>query len=316
MVWWLGGSRRPSLRVALVRIILPLVLLLALAGVGTGYYYYRTTGDPFRMTYQVDRETYAMAPYFLWQAPRSEPIYRHPVMRDFYRWELSAFEQSRTVMGFMRSSAEKFLKWWQLYLGPALTLPLLALPWAVFDRKLRLPLLVLLFMFLGFSVQTWTLPHYFAPATAVLYLVVIQCMRHLRLWRWRNLPLGASLVSVIPLVLCALIVLRLTAVAAHAAIEPRWPRGNLDRVHVLRDLAQMPGKQLVVVNYGPHHDFDWEWVWNNADIDSSKIVWARDMGEAGDRELLDYFKDRTVWRMNGDDLPPRLNPYRNTDPPR
>jgi hypothetical protein len=316
MLWWLSGSRRPSLRVALVRIILPLVLLLALAGLGTGYYYYRTTGNAFRMTYQVDRETYATAPYFLWQTPRPEPTYHHAVMRDFYRWELNSFKQSRTLMGFIRSGAEKFRQWWQLYLGPALTLPLLALPWAAFDRKLRLPLLVLLFMFLGFSVQTWTLPHYFAPATAVLYLVVIQCMRHLSLWRWRSRPLGVSLVSVIPLVLSALIVLRLTAVVAHASIEPKWPRGNLDRVRVLGDLAQMPGKQLVIVNYGPHHDFDWEWVWNNAEIDSSKIVWARDMGDAGNRELLDYFKDRAVWRMNGDDSPPRLDPYRNTDPPR
>jgi hypothetical protein len=309
MLWWLTGSQRPSLRVALVRIILPLVLLLTLAAVGTGYYYYRTTGNPFRMTYQVDRETYAMAPYFLWQTPRPEPIYCHPVMRDFYRWELNSFKQGRTLMGFIRASAEKFRQWWQLYLGPALTLPLLALPWAAFDRKLRLPLLLLLFMFLGFSVQTWTLPHYFAPATGVLYLVVIQCMRHLSLWRWRNRRLGVSFVSVIPLVLCALIVLRLTAVVAHASIEPKWPRGNLDRVNVLRDLAQMPGQQLVVVSYGPHHDFDWEWAWNNAEIDRSKIVWARDMGDAGNQQLLDYFEGRTVWRMNGDDSPPSLQPY-------
>jgi hypothetical protein len=230
-------------------------------------------------------------------------------MRDFYRWELNWFNQSRTAMGFFRGSSEKFRQWWQLYLGPALTLPLLALPWAAFDRRLRLPLLVLLFMFLGFSVQTWTLPHYFAPATGVLYLVVMQCMRHLSLWRWRNRPLGASLVPIIPLVSCALIVLRLSAVVAHASIEPKWPRGNLDRVHMLRDLAQMPGRQLVIVTYGPHHDFDWEWVWNHAEIDSSKIVWARDMGDAGNRELLDYFKDRTVWRMNGDDSPPKLKPY-------
>jgi hypothetical protein len=309
IAWWLAGPRRPPLRVTLVRIIVPIVLLLTLAGLGTGYYYWRVTGDPFRMTYQVDRQTYATAPYFLWQTPRPEPLYHHQVMRDFYRWELSAFRQSRTVDGFFRSSAEKARQWWQLYLGPALTLPFFALPWAIFDRKLRLPLLVLAFLFVGFSVQTWTLPHYFAPATGVLYLLVMQCMRHLRLWHWRNHPLGVSLVSIIPLVACALIVLRLTAVVAHASIEPKWPRGNRDRIQVLHDLSQLPGKQLVVVNYGLHHDFDWDWVWNSADIDSSTIVWARDMGDPGNQELLNYFNDRTVWRMNGDDSPPRLQPY-------
>jgi hypothetical protein len=316
MALWLTGSRRPPLRVTLVRIFLPLVLLLTLAAIGTGYYYYRVTGDPLRMTYQVNRETYATAPYFLWQTPRPEPVYHHQVMRDFYRWELGRFNDNRTAAGFLHSSFVKFQQWWQLYLGPALTLPLLALPWAAFDRRVRLPLLVLAALFLGFSVQTWTLPHYFSPATAVLYLVVTQCMRHLRVWRWRRRPLGASLVSMIPLVGCALIVLRLTAVIAHASIEPRWPRGNLERVAVMRELEQLPGKQLVVVNYGPHHDVDWEWVWNHAEIDSSKVVWARDMGDPNNQALLNYFKDRNVWQMNGDASPPQLTPYSDAGEPK
>jgi hypothetical protein len=309
IAFWLTGSRRPPLRLALRRTVLPLVLLLAIGALCTGYYYRQVTGNPFRLTYQVDRDTYATAPYFLWQTPQPEPSYHHQVMRDFYRWELDGFNQDRTVAGFFRSSWDKLIRGWQLYLGPALTLPLLAFPWTLFDRKLRLPSLLLAFTFLGFSVQTWTLPHYFAPATAVLYLVVIQCMRHLRLWRWHNRAFGVSLVRLIPLVLCAVIVLRLTAVGVHASIEPKWPRGNLDRLQIMRDLARIPGKQLVVVDYGPHHDFDWEWVWNNAEIDSSKVVWARDMGDTGNQDLLNYFNDRRVWRINGDASPPKLESY-------
>ncbi len=71
----------------------------------------------------------------------------------------------------------------------------------------------------------------------------------------------------------------------------------------------MPGRQLVIVRYGTHHDVDWEWVWNAADIDDSKVVWARDMGEAANQELLEYFKDRRVWRLNGDDPVPELKAY-------
>jgi len=316
IVLWLTRSRRPPPRLALVRIILPLVVVLALASLGTSQYYYRVTGSPFRMTYQVNRDAYAMAPYFLWQTPRREPSYHHQVMRDYYRWELDRFEDSRTVAGFFRSSAEKLRQWWQLYLGPSLTLPLLALPWAALDRKLRLPWLVLALLAIASSVQTWTLPHYLAPATAVFYLVVTQCMRHLRRWRWRNRPLGEALIPTIPLVGCALMVLRLTAISAQASIEPKWPRGNLERVEVMRELTQMPGKQLVVVNYGPHHDVDWEWVWNNAEIDTSKIVWARDMGDSRNQDLFNYFKDRRVWRMNGDASPPSLKPYWDAGSPK
>jgi hypothetical protein len=311
---WLLGRKRPPLRVSLPRIVLPIAVLLVLGGLVTSYYYYRVTGNPFRMTYQVNRATYATAPYFLWQTPQPEPAYHHEIFRSFYRWELGRFEESRTLRGFLTSSAVKVQQWWQFYIGPALTVALMALPWAIRDRRLRLPLLVLGCMVLGFAVQTWTLPHYFSPATAVLYLVITQCMRHLSLWRWRSRPLGASVIAIIPLVACALILLRVTAVIAHAPIEPSWPRGNLERVRIMHELQQMPDRQLVIVSYGPHHDVDWEWVWNAADIDNSKAVWARDMGEAANQELLNYFKDRRVWRLNGDDPRPELKSYWDTRP--
>jgi hypothetical protein len=65
---------------------------------------------------------------------------------------------------------------------------------------------------------------------------------------------------------------------------------------------------LVIVGYGPDHDLNQEWVYNAADIDTAKIVWARDMGDRDNQELLQYFRDRKVWRLNADQSPPRLEP--------
>jgi len=306
---WVAGLGHPALRLSVPRVVLPILLVLILAGVAMGYYYYRVTGSPFRMAYQVNRATYATAPYFLWQTPRPDPAYRHEIFRSFYHWELGRFEDSLTIRGFLRSSAVKVEQWWQFYLGLTLVLPFLALPWAIGDRKLRFAFAVLACLALGFVVQTWTLPHYFAPATALLFLVVTQCIRHLRLWRRREGRFGESLVRLIPLAACALIVVRVAAVLAHAPIEPPWPRGNLQRPRIAHELEQMPGQQLVIVSYGEHHDVDWEWIWNRADIDGSKVVWARDMGDAANRELLAYFKGRQVWRLNGDDPAPALKAY-------
>lgn len=39
------------------------------------------------------------------------------------------------------------------------------------------------------------------------------------------------------------------------------------------------------------------------------VVWARDKGETRNRDLLQYFDDRHVWQINGDDSPPRLESY-------
>ncbi len=71
---WLLGRRRPPLRRS-VPCVLSILVILIVAGASTGYYYHRVTGSALRMTYQVNRQTYAMAPYFLWQTPRPEPEY-------------------------------------------------------------------------------------------------------------------------------------------------------------------------------------------------------------------------------------------------
>ena len=120
--------------------------------------------------------------------------------------------------------------------------------------------------------------------------------------------MGVALVRALPTIACAMVLLRVGAAASHAQIEPAWPRGNLDRVAIARQLETAPGRHLVIVSYGPHHDVDWEWVYNAADIDTAKIVWARATGPQEDEELLRYFHDRKVWHLNGDESPARLEP--------
>ncbi len=309
---WLAGKDRPPVMLSLVRVVFPMLVTLVIGGLATGFYYSRVTGSPFRMTYEVNRSQYATAPYFIWQTPRPEPVYHHAVMRDYYRWELGEFERNRTIEGYVERGAQKIASWWQFYLGPLLTVPLLALPWVVRQRRMRLPVLICAAMIGGFAVQTWTLPHYFSPATGALYLLLVQGLRHLRQW-WGGV--GKAVVRALPLLACAMIVLRVTAAATHTHVEPDWPRGNLERAAIVRELRQLPGSQLVLVRYGSHHDVDREWVWNDASIDAARVVWARDMGTDQNRELLQYFRHRRVWRINGDDPSPKLEEYSAGAPP-
>jgi hypothetical protein len=319
MLFWLTGKNHPPLRRSLPKVIVPILLTLLIAAAATGYYYFRVTGSPFRMAYQVNRDTYATAPYFIWQTPRPEPVYHHVVVRDFYRWELSEFERNRTLTGYLSRSAEKIFSWWQFYLGALLTLPLLAFPRVVRQRKMRLPLLICAAMAAGFAVQTWTMPHYFSLATGALYILLTQGVRHL--WQWsptrRNagraaigsVSVGRALVRAIPVLACAMILLRVTSAAAHVSIEPAWPRGDLERSAVLSNMEQRPGNQLVIVRYGAHHDPVREWVYNEANIDAAKVVWARDMGKEGNQELLQYFRGRSAWLVEGDNPAPQPAPY-------
>jgi len=325
LIVWLFRERFS--RRILTGVLLPLILLLSAFAVATGYYYARVTGSPFRMTYQVNRETYATAPYFLWQKPRPEPVYHHKIMQDYYRLELTQFDENRTLVGFLRRTRDKLGSAWLFYLGPALSLPLLAFPWIVRDCRMRFPLAALAVFVAGLTPQTWTLPHYLAPATALLYLVLLQCMRHIRLWKGRHSLQGAAAVHMIVVVCCAVFLLRIAAASTHTAIEPAWPRGNLDRAAIIHQLSHQPGYHLIIVRYQPppgvQHDVDREWVYNAADIDSAKIVWARDMGTEKNEELLNYFHDRHiwqhvsqhVWQLNGDQSSPTLEPYESAFSP-
>jgi hypothetical protein len=51
------------------------------------------------------------------------------------------------------------------------------------------------------------------------------------------------------------------------------------------------------------------WVYNNADIDHSKVVWANDMSATENAELVTFFKDRHVWLIAPDANPAKLSPY-------
>jgi hypothetical protein len=106
-----------------------------------------------------------------------------------------------------------------------------------------------------------------------------------------------------------MILLRVGAAAAHLRIESPWPRGNLERAMIVRQLQHLHGQNLVIMAYGPQHNLAREWVYNDADIDAAKIVWARDMGKYDNRELLQYFRGRKVWLVQADDPVPQAIPY-------
>jgi hypothetical protein len=311
LLMWFFGKDHPPARILLSRAVLPLFTILLIAGVATGYYYDRVTGNPFRMAYQVNQDAYGIAPYFLFQPPNPEPHYHHPMMRDTYHRVLTEnYLPTRSLPGLLAKLAEKFLDLWRFHLGPVLTIPLFAFSCLFRDRKMRWPLVAQGAFLIALLPVTWTLPHYFAPATALLYVLLLQCMRHLRLWQWHGKPVGTALVRSIPVICCAMILIRLTAVAAHAAIEAPWPRGNLDRAQIVRQLSQIPERHLVIVHYGVNwaleHDPGHEFVYNSADIDNARIVWAHDMG-AANQQLINYFRDRQVWCLNADEPRPQLS---------
>ncbi len=207
---WMLGKRRPPPEVILPRVVLPVFLLLTMTGGAMGYYFSRVTGSPIRMPYQVNRAAYGVAPYFVWQTQNAVPAYRHAAMRDFYMHiELPAYQRMRSANGFVHETAIKFLVIWGFYLGPVLTIPLLALPWTLRDRRIRWLMVTGMFSVIGVAVVTFFIPHYVAVITAIIIALVLQRMRHLRLWRPEGRAIGTALVR-------ALVMLSVLLIPLHA----------------------------------------------------------------------------------------------------
>ena len=305
---WILGKNGPPARVSLIQIILPLILTLIPLAAWTGYYYHRVTGSAFRMAYDVNRETYAMGRYFIWQEPWARKTYHYARMQAKYEQELKEADENQTLRGFLRRGGEKVYSFGHLYLVAPFPFVFIALPCAVRDRRMRVPWMIGGIFVIGLALEVWFLPHYFAPAAALFYLILLQCMRHLRWFEWRERPIGLALVRAVSLIYLATVVLRIGMAVAHVHPEKEWQHGDMGRAAIVKELDAMPGKDVVLVKYAADFDPDREWVFNGADIDGQKIVWARDMGPEKNQELLDYYRGRKFWIVEADGEA-RLEPY-------
>lgn len=65
--------------------------------------------------------------------------------------------------------------------------------------------------------------------------------------------------------------------------------GNQPRAKVFKELEALPGKHLVIVRYSTGSVESGEWVYNRADIDDAKVVWAREIPGTYTQPPLNYF---------------------------
>jgi hypothetical protein len=317
--------RKDSLsRKDLSEIVWPVALVLAVALCALGYYFWRVTGSPFTIPYQLNMRTYGLI-YFPWDKIR--PVrFNHAAMQMFYR--------GGAVLGFydlarshpLRLQFAKALVLWLFYFGPLFSMAwlvwLFSRPWGIFWKsftpQLRFLLTLCLATYLSIMLTIHLgQPHYAASLTAAFYAITLLLLRDLYgPTSLKSVTPGRFIARSIPVICVVLLMARTAAPLFHANPKPSWIRTwcsqdeqNLERARILKQLENMPGCQLAIVRYQPNHDFILdEWVYNRADIDGSKVVWARDMGPRNS-ELLQYFSSRHVWLVEPDYNPARLSPY-------
>jgi hypothetical protein len=291
------GYKNPS---ELVRsIALPVAFVLLPASLWMGYYNYRVTGHPLLMPYELYEEQYSARSQFLWlNNPRPERNYNHKEFRVFWMgWDVAEKQVQRQHVLYVHVrnllALFSFFFWVPLFCGLLFTWPRL-----LRNPSLRIPFVLLLLFYLGLSVESNLVPHYFAPATVLVFLIATAAIQDVSsrfaAGKRRTVATGA--------LFCCI-----------ALFELPWITHPLHRFHydlplefgatrdlVVKRLEKRPGKFLVFVRYGPNHNIHYEWVYNDANIDQSRIAWARAMPDGKDEELLRYYPNRQAWVLDDD----------------
>lgn len=321
--WAFFGINRPH-PVDLIKLAsVPLALTVATLA-WLGYYDYRAFRSPLTLPYTVNRATYAIAPYFVWQSQRPEPAYRHQEMHSFYQLEAEGYCEIRA--SFVSRTLQKVWYVTKFFAGYALLPPLLLFARVFFDRRVRFLVLCLLVLMAGMLISVYLIPHYVAPFTAAFYALGLQAMRHLRLWAPEGKPIGVTIVRLTVALCIVLAGMRFISGPLKLRVA-EWPAGSwvlawsgpehfgTERAQIENHLEQLPGKQLAIVRYARKREPMEQWIYNSADIDNSKVVWTGEVEPESDRALLNYYHDRTAWLVEPDEMPAKVSPYPVTPGP-
>jgi len=130
----------------------PALILVACGFVFSGFYSWRVTGSPLRMPYVVNRDTYGW-PENLAFLPERSLSFRHDVLKNMYAVEVQRREIFKKWDSFVNDIDGRVFANWSFFIGPLLTLPLLAAMGNFRQARTR-PLL----LFIGMSWRASGLP--------------------------------------------------------------------------------------------------------------------------------------------------------------
>lgn len=290
LVWALFRHRTGRLFAALEVALAVLVI----TGASMLHYNHRVTGDFLTMPQSSYNETYALTPNFFWQErpANSRTEFRHPEFEKFFRdYALERYEEMQDPSGFLLRSLGRLIEVSLFFLGAGL-LAMIGLRQTLRDRWILLAGgIILLLLLADLFTNIW--PHYLAPITGLIFVVMIACLRAVHGWSTPHFE-GRRAVLLIVGFFALSFPLRLAVLAAYERAPESFVR---QREALIAELHQRPGRDLVIVRYEPSHSVHQEWVYNEADIDAAEIVWARDMGVKNE-ELIWYYRSRRIWYLN------------------
>jgi hypothetical protein len=309
-LFFVPALRRPNFRgVAIVLIAFAPAMLLSLLQNKA------VTGSWTTLPYTLSQYQYGVPASLTFQANPVPHNQLTPQQELEYRTQCSFHGSGPETLARYFERLEYRIRFYRFFLLPALWLVLPAFFAAMREFRFVWVALTLALFALGTNFFPFFQLHYLAGVTCLFILMSVTGLSMLTRLRIRGQDAGREAAWLI-LLLCAAHFLLWYGVHLFDTSMRRyesWDYINHEnpeaRIFVKDQLARAPGRQLVFVRYSPRHRFQEEWVYNDADIDAARTVWARDLGAEENEKLRHYYPDRTVWLLEPDTVPPSLTAY-------
>ena len=304
VLWRLVRARHVRVQRPLRSVVLPATAVFAVAAALMLRYNHAVTGRATQFPYLTYLSEHGRGPDFVWQKPRDAPLASNVLFRRYQEWELATADSLRSPRGFASRNTNRLRVTTGFFLQMSLLAPLFMLPIALWERWNRVAFVSLTVVLAGMMLSSWYQIHYAAPATGLIIGLYVSCLRWCRRLRVGRVDVGQYFVALVLGIWMTSQLARLALAATRASVTgatPEWSQWAHRRADLERELRANGGKDLVVVRYGPSHEFHYEWVHNAADIDRADVVWAHDLGAAKNAELLEYFRDRRAWLLEVND---------------
>lgn len=301
LLFWMPKKGRTNL-------ILSVVMAGAPAGILFLMHNHAVTGRWLTMPYMLNRYQYGVPATFTFQ---QNPVPHRPLTIEqqvIYETQVRAHGEGTDTPRRYVSRFIGRLPTYRFFYDPVLFLGVMAFIPALHHKKWQWVMLTVGIFIVGTTFYPYFQPHYIAPLTSLLVLIILIGLRTLDDWgTW--IGRGVAIAYVAQFLFLYGIHLygnqQWMIRTANAVRYVNWGDPQ-DRIAINHQLLETPGNHLVFIQPAPPRYRFISWMQNAADIDRSRIVWARDLGSVENDLLRKYYPDRRVWILKTEVFPPKL----------
>jgi hypothetical protein len=289
-----------------------LTLFVVIAGVPSAVLFFMhnhaVTGNWLTLPYMLNRYEYGVPATFTFQ---ENPVPHRPLTVE----QQLVYEAQVRVHGEGTDTPRRYvsrfvsrLPSYRFFFDPVLYMAVIAFIPALRSKSRQWVLLTVFIFMSGTTFYPHFYPHYIAPLTGLFVLVIVIGLRNLSEWRpW--IARGVTIVYVGQFLFLYGIHLygdeQWMMRTTHFSRYINWGDPQA-RIKIKKQLQETPGNHLVFIQDPPPQYRFISWMQNGADIDRSRIVWARDLGAAENEQLKRYYPNRVVWLLKTEVQPPKL----------